>query len=270
MDAPIFTTKTIKMMNNFRWTLCLLVGVFICQLTKAQYIEADSVYVGRRNSLMLLANPIVAFALQSNSSNLQYGLSYKRVLSNTRRLKLAIGHEFADLSPNQSTSNGRYFQQSTDSTIAATDVTETYNRTIIRGGLEWSEYQAKNAMYYGVDLQLGVRKHHYDAYTNHFSKLAVDSTQINPFVFANEPDSIVGVYDYNNRYIDIGVAIHIGYRIHIKEKWEVNLSFSPEFNVYFAGKNTWNLDTPAPLQYLPSSGFEMQLRLLLVDIGYRF
>jgi hypothetical protein len=270
LNAPIFTTKTIKMMNNFRWTLSLLVGVFACQLAGAQYIEADSVYAGRRNSLMFLANPVVAFALQSNGESLQYGISFKRVLSNTRRLKLALGHEYVDLSPKQSASTGRYFQQSSDSTIAAIALNETFNRTTIRGGLEWSEYLAKNAMYYGVDLQLGARKQHYDAYTYHYSKLELDSSQINPTVFSSAPDSIVGVYDYSNRYIDIGLAIHIGYRIQLKEKWEVNLSFSPEFNVYFAGKNTWNLETPAPLQYLPSSGFEMQLRLLLVDIGYRF
>jgi hypothetical protein len=257
-------------MNNSFYLFMVTIGLVASKTICAQYVDPDSAYVGRKNAIMILANPLLQVALSSDSRAALFGLSYKRVLHNNKRLKLGAGYEFIDLSPYENEIPLARIPEATDSAIVINSKKQFYNRTHIRGGLEWSEFSSKHGMVYGLDVQVGFRKDHNESYNAQHLVAPRDSTILNPNYFSSSPNSKEGVYDFDHYYMDIGLVANIGYRVQLKEKWEINLSFSPEFNLYFVTNSKWNLDTPEPLQYLPSNGFEMQLRLLLVDIGYRF
>jgi hypothetical protein len=253
--------------RSFLFLLCfglLTFGAF------GQYIEPDSTLMGHKNSILLQANPLLRIAIQANGAPTTFGLTYKRTLKEFKRLVCGLNYEWMNLSPRNQTLQPAHLVASTDSSVTLLETNETFSRMNIRGGLEWSSYIDKSAMFYGVTAHLGQRHQHYEAYTHQYRQLPIDTTLINPTTFANKPESSTGIYDYDHYFLEFGFALQIGYRIQLKQRWEINLSMNPEFSVYLPTKNNWNLDSPEPLQFLPSNGFEMNLRLLLVDIGYRF
>jgi hypothetical protein len=257
-------------MNIHRSFLCLGCFGLLTLTSYGQYIEPDSALVGRKNIILLQTNPLIGIAIQAENMPTTFGMTYKRTLKEFKRLVIGLNYEWINLSPSNQALQPAHLVASSDSTVTLLETKETFSRMNIRGGLEWSDYTDKSAMFYGVTAHLGQRHQHYDAYTHQYRQLPVDTTLINPTTFANKPESSKGIYDYDHYFLEFGFALQIGYRIQLKQRWEINLSMSPEFSVYLPTKNTWNLDSQEPLQFLPSNGFEMNLHLLLVDIGYRF
>jgi hypothetical protein len=258
------------MINIKIGTIALFALLFCSEMLDAQYYESDSAFVGRKNSIMLLTNPLLQVALNSTGRTFQTGIQYKRLINPNKRLNFGFGFEAIDFIERQNQNPINLIADATDSVLILRKKKSIYNRFHISSGIEWSDFSQNHGFLYGVGLQLGIRKELESSYLNHHIKSPIDSTSLEMNYYAAIPDSTEAEYDYTNSYVDFAVALQIGYRINIKEKWEVNLTFSPQFNVYFATQNQWNLNTPQPLDYQPSNGFEMQLRLLMVDIGYRF
>lgn len=235
---------------------------------QAQYIEPDSAYTGPKKSLFLLANPIFPPLMGSTDGSAHLALSYKRVLSNTKRLKFGAFFDYYNLSPSVRTIDPSDVLGKTDSSVSINVRQEYYRRVATRGGLEWGDYNEKHGKFYGVDLIAGYSKNDHQSYNNTYVKEWAPDSSFSSYALL--PDSMAGVYDYTHHYLTLGFAANIGYRVVIKQKWELNFTFSPEFTFNLPVGNQWNLTTPAPLQYEPTNSFEMQLRMLLIDIGYRF
>jgi hypothetical protein len=259
-----------KKMNIRMAVVLLLLGSLTPHLSNAQYVELDSAYTGPKNTIFLLGNPIIVPLMSGSPSSVYLGMVYKRVLKNNKRLKFGLNYDYNDLSPFNQGSDPNNFLAYNDSQVVISNRQEYFSRISLRGGLEWSDYTENNGKFYGLDLHAGISKATHDAYAYTYNRLPGDTTTIGPSDFSILPDTTVAQYDYDHYFLNVGFAANIGYRVVLKKKWEINFTFSPEFTFNFPVRYDWNLATPVPLQYEPSSGFEMQLRMLLVDIGYRF
>lgn len=259
----------IKNMNRLTYLWMVLIGLLLSTSIRAQYVEVDSLYAGRKNTLSFLVNPILPPLMGSYNGSLHLALTYKRVVNNGKRFKIAGFYDFYDLTQNNGLINPNSVIPTADSSVIINQTEEYYGRMSIRTGFEWGDYTEKFGKYYGADLHVGYSKAKYKSYDHIYIPTPVDSLN-SDYNYNNVPDTMLGRYDYNHYFLNLGLVANVGYRVVIKEKLEFNFTFSPEFNFNIPIRYQWNMDTPKPTQYQPANSFDLQLRMLLVDVGYRF
>lgn len=238
---------------------------------KAQYYELpDSIAIENKNTIGVFVSPIAGFMLNSFVYSPRYGLQYKRWLTDYKRLRLSLVHDFIEYDYGNNDFDESRFVQSTGSTLWMLSEFRTQRKTTLRAGLEWTDYSSKVDGYFGVDVIMGYKTDEYDmfykAYNYYTSTNSADTAD---YVLAN-PALDRKPYSYYYQYIEFGIAPIIGWRFDIKKRFEFTVNASPELTVAIPVAQQWRGDAPMPYESRADTEIEFRLRLLEMVLSYRF
>ena len=241
-------------MKNY--TIILLI---CCALqVKGQYVpDSSAVFNPKKNQIGGIVNPIAAVMLGTSASQLHYGLQYKRLLQDNKRLRVSTLYQ--SLKPDVLELGEPI--ASTDSSVTFIDQQSGYQYGEFRVGIEWSDFRSKHDAIYGVDLLVG-----YDLSRKENHQKLVTYTMIPESVLPAttvEKDSLVSFYE--QRSLVFGAAVLLGYRVTLKDRWELMAYASPEL-VYFAPVSESGRREPGE----ESVGNSIQFRLRLLDISLAY
>jgi hypothetical protein len=236
-----------------------ILAVLICcySICFSQYVEPEPDEQLKKNAIGVGINPFVAVALGAGSEGLHFGFQYKRVVAENKRLRFGAFFQQGDNVNKPGQPIGM-----TDSSFFAEFSYDRYNTYEFRGGVEWSDFKAKNDGFFGVDLIAGLDK-------------ITEFNAVNEYVLAtNEGGSLYGSdlsadtsRFYTDSYFTVGLAPFFGYRVEFKEHWELSAWMSPEF-VYAMPVKT---DTHGVQQiHHANSYISFRMRLLDIVFAYRF
>lgn len=245
--------------NKMRNFLTIALLAFTIQST-AQYVETttDSSPI-RKNQFGAILNPAVAIALSSDPSGLRYGLNYKRMMDNSRRMKFGLSYDGFT----QNDSNHGDPIASTDSSVVFVKQMFSYDYGEFRVGMEWSDFTAKHDAIYGLDLLVGYHVSHDEIHRREVGYTSTNESLIPQTRFIQDSLAV----NYVQKALVLGLAPQLGYRVLMKERWELQLTSTMEFAYYAptseSGKRDPNMERMA-------NSISFRMRLLDVSLAYSF
>lgn len=239
--------------------------------TKAQYYELpDSVIIENKNSLGFYVSPVAAFMLNSFAYSPRFGLQYKRWLTDYKRLRLSLVHDFIEYDFGNNDFDESRFVQSTGSTLWMLSESRMQRKTTLRAGMEWTDYSSKIDSYFGFDIIAGYKSDEYDTYYKAYDYYtSTNSTDTADYVVANTSMD-KRPYSYYYQYLEFGIAPIIGWRFDIKKRFEFTINASPELSVAIPIAQEWRGEMPMPIESRADTEIEFRLRLLEMVLSYRF
>lgn len=243
-------------MKNLLTTFLLLLVIHL----NGQYVsEETDTLTHRKNQIGAVINPVAAFMLGTSTSQLHYGIQYKRLLGESKRLRFGLLYQ--NLLPDLNDLGVPI--ASNDSSVLFLSEQSEYRYGEFRAGIEWSNFKTKHDAVYGLDLLLGydiTRDEQHYKLVNYAMGEEGNSSQT-----AVDRDSMFSFFEQHA--LVIGISPTIGYRVTIKQKWELLAYASPEV-VYFAPMSSSGKKEPGNEYYANSVLFRM--RLLDLVISYSF
>lgn len=239
-----------------------LLFLLVCGVLQVhgQYVaDTTHVFAPKKNQIGAVVNPLAAVMLGTSTSQLHYGLQYKRLLQDHRRLRFSVLYQTAQ--PNVQDLGEPI--SSTDSTVTFIDEQLGYQYGEFRAGIEWSDFRTKHDAIYGVDLIAG-----YDVTRKENHQKLVSYTVLPEIVgpaTTVEQDTMVSFHE--QRSLVFGAALILGYRVTMKERWELMVHASPEI-VYFAPVSESGRREPG--EEGVGNSVQFRLRLLDISLAYSF
>lgn len=221
----------------------------------------------RRNSISLYTTAAASALMGGFPNSPRLGVVYRRqssaVPQRTWRMQGVVDFfDVNDESDNLLTDIIRV----TDTSMVYRWKNDEERRFAGRFGIEWSDPEERYTPVYGIDLILGVNylldqrgqvSYLRDTLVNEVRPLAADPGQ---FLFTRDQVHL--------QYL-AGAAFTIGYRLRAGENWDFLFQMSPEF--YFSVyDDVRGQSLPARTDDTPPTSFWMQLRLIEMQLGYRF
>lgn len=247
------------------YLFCLL-SLFSFTRSSAQYVSPESTETSStpKNSVGIIFNPVVSVMLGSAPYDMRAGLMYRRQLTQNKTLRASGAIQFREAAFDQP---GDVIAV-TDSTIKMSYATDSYFRTEIRCGIEWSDYSEKSDAFYALELIAGNHSRTESSNKIDYRRLAGIDNETNSILGTQLTDSVG--YCTKQQSILIGVAPVIGWRCVFKQKWEFMASFSPEVVFTSPYKTSYCTDNSDDHQMEEASSVDFRLRLLDVVLAYHF
>jgi hypothetical protein len=243
-------------MKSITTFICLMLFA-LCGFSQYVELSEDTVQI-QKNSVGVVINPIVAMALGAGTSELHYGVTYKRVVAQNKRLRFAGLYQ--SYKENDNLGSPVF---ASDSNIIFNSIQNSYQYGEFRMGMEWSDFREKHDGIYGLDVLVGYDKR---SDTEHLRVMEHNTAPADgEHAYYMASDTIV-----NNRVehsLAIGIAPVIGYRVLMKQHWELMATCSPEI-VYYSALKTEGRSTPGAESL--SSTLLFRLRLLDLVFSYNF
>jgi ABC-type amino acid transport substrate-binding protein len=230
----------------------------------AQYVEEEVRMPAQLNSLGINITHGLSFASGAIPVNPRIGLVYRRQTAPNRNYRVMLSAQFYDpFEVNEIDGYGSLVPM-TDTTAYRRYYSNDEFDVELRAGKEWFKPEKKATPIYGFDIILGhaLRERLYGTDylvldTSFCAECYVqDLTQISP---SNE---------YNTFFLYTGLDMTVGWKILIKDNWELFLQLSPEIRYYVLYDEFIDLDEPRDT--FDKSYLDFRLRLLEVYTSVRF
>jgi|GEM_PF-5642088 hypothetical protein len=241
-------------------TITLLLFVLLGLDQHAQYVETEveTKKTPKKNAFGVVINPAVAMMLGAGTSGLHYGLQYKRLIQNNRRLRLATYFQ----------SNKSIDFYGVPYTISDTSLTfrltnHGYQYAEFRFGMEWSDFTKSMDGIYGLEVIAGLDKSFEEL------RLSERITSQSPSTIGIYQDEISNTLQSETtvKSVVFGIAPIFGYRVNIQEHLELIATISPEIVYSTPITDGYSRSSAA---FSDNSGLIFRLRLLDLVLSYRF
>jgi hypothetical protein len=197
----------------------------------------------------------------------RFGLAYRRqgVVNPHRTLRVQAVVDITDIE-NMAFYDYTDIMQVTSNSVMFRWRDDSESRFTVRTGLEWSDPNERHTPVYGADLIAGVNYRREQRGNVTFPRDTL-AAEIVPY------HGVAGIYQHTRhitryQYV-VGVALTAGYRFRVYDRWDFLFYLSPEF-YYSPYEDVRNhLSSGAPLEE-PASSFWMQLRLVEMQVAFRF
>lgn len=240
-----------------RCKLLLAILLFSSGL-RAQYVEDSDNKNSQKpykNHLGIGLNPLIVVGLGGDAEHVHYGLQYKRMLGESRMLRISAFVQGNKNVPDLGAPIGI-----TDSSLFVRSEYDMYNVTEFRVGMEWSNYKERFDGFYGFDLITGIdRQTEFESIHEYLI-----NTETTPTLYGQRLGSDTITY-FTDSYLMIGLAPFFGYRVGIGQRFNITAWMSPEF-VYMSPLRS---DTHG-VQQLHRQNAYINFRLRLIDVMLSF
>lgn len=241
-------------------TLTLLLFVLISVKQQAQYVEAPSELKEgpKKNAFGVLINPAVAVMLGAGTAGLSYGVQYRRLIENNRRLR--VGTYFQNYKSNDL--NGTPYSMSDTSMVFRTR-NEGYQYGEFRMGMEWSDFTKSMDGIYGLEVIAGLNN------TSEELRLSERISSQSPSNIGIFQDEIANTLQSKTsvKSVVFGIAPTFGYRVTIQEHLELIAALSLEIVYSTPITDGYNRSSPA---FSDNSGLMFHFRPMDLVLSYRF
>jgi hypothetical protein len=253
---------------------CAIITLSFCVLaTQAQYVtNTDTSAVLSKNIIGLHINAPLSVMMSSTPGYLQLGTSYKRQITDYKRLVLQ-----ANWIPTVYDNNDELFIiGSNDSLLIYESRNSKSNDYLFGVGVEWADYTKRISPYYGVDLLLGygasqISSQYYKARRNDNEYYVVFNDADTVYYSTAKADylnaSLPGITKEQN--FTAGAAFTLGCRIELKSRFEVWAQLTPRLFISHRQLDYENQTTGRKSSF-DTTDLEFQLRLLQVLFAYKF
>jgi len=232
----------------------------------AQYApsEIKEEQITPKNSLGLIFNPVVSVMLGSAPYDMRAGLLFRRIISDNKSIRASASIQFREALYD---SQG-YVTSIADTSVKMAYLADSYFRTELRGGVEWSDYTEKSDAFYAVELIVGsISRTESSREINY--RLLSNTNQNTTSLLGSQLTDSIGFCTKQQSAI-IGLAPVMGWRCVFKKKWEFMASFSPEIIFTAPYKTAYCIDNSKFHTMDEASSIEFRLRLLDVALAYHF
>jgi hypothetical protein len=237
-----------------------LIGLLLASAARAQYVETSEEVVTPKvykNQLGLGMNPLLVVGLGGDAQHVHYGIQYKRMMGESRMLRLSAFIQGGKNVPELGAPIGM-----TDTSLFVPSEYDNYEVKEFRIGMEWSNYNERFDGFYGFDFITGIDRQTGFEAIHEYRISAEDS----PNLYGQKLGSDTLTY-FTDDYLLIGLAPFFGYRVGIGRRFDLTAWLSPEF-VYMAPLKS---DTRGVQQIHRQNAYiNFRLRLLDVMLSYKF
>lgn len=248
-------------------TISMLV-IFFAEYTcvNAQYSKEDELakIPARYRSIGLNITPAFSTIMGGIPINPRIGLVYKHQTKTSRKYRIAANVQFYDPFHVDPETVKYDHRAPSDSTRSYQYI--SYDRTDmdLRFGMEWMNPDKKVTPFYGVDLIFGHAITFDDYGTINFKK----DTSICSDCYVYDLENMGPSSSQITYYVYSGVDFTVGWKILIKNNFDLYLQFAPEFRYQSLYKE--DLDLEETKRFSPEEGIDIRIRALEAWISYRF
>ena len=252
-----------KLSINLLLLVVLIGGAY---KVEAQYSPEDELakIPARYRSIGLNASPAFPLIMGAIPVNPRVGIIYKHQTKTSRKYRIAANVQFYDpfhVDPETVIYNHTFLSDSTRSNQYVSDERTDFD---LRFGMEWMNPDKKVTPFYGFDLILGhTRTDDYYGTHNFIKDTAICSDCYTPDLYNPGPNSSQFFY-----YIYTGFDFTVGWKILVKNNFDLYLQFAPEFRYQSMYREDMILEETK--RYSPDEGIDIRIRALEAWVTYRF